>query len=75
MKYQILAGPARSGKTTELCKWILDQAYKYPDKKYIMVVPEQVSNAYEKKLIEMSRDMFGAPGFLNIDILETKIIS
>ena len=69
MKYQILAGPARSGKTTELCKWILDQAYKYPDKKYIMVVPEQVSNAYEKKLIRMNSELHNRPGFLNVDVL------
>ena len=69
MKYQILAGPARSGKTTELCKWILDQADQFPDRRFIMVVPEQVSNAYEKKLIQMNQALFGTPGFMNIDIL------
>ena len=69
MKYQILAGPARSGKTTELCKWILDQADQFPDRRFIMVVPEQVSNAYEKKLIMMNDELHNKPGFLNVDVL------
>ena len=68
-KFEILAGPAMSGKTYKLCERVLREAHDNPQKSFIVVVPEQAGNAYEKKLIEMSRDMFGTPGFLNIDIL------
>ena len=68
-KFEILAGPAMSGKTYKLCERVLQEAHDNPQKSFIVVVPEQAGNAYEKKLIEMSRNMFGAPGFLNIDIL------
>ena len=68
-KFEILAGPAMSGKTYKLCERVLREAHDNPQKSFVVVVPEQAGNAYEKKLIEMSRGMFGTPGFLNIDIL------
>ncbi len=67
--FNILVGPAMSGKTYKLCRDTLEQAYENPDKNYVYVVPDQAGNEYEKKLINMNRALFGRPGFMNIDIL------
>ncbi len=67
--FEILAGTSRSGKTYTLCTWVLKEANKHPENEYIVVVPEQVGNEYEKKLIEMNYELFGHPGFMNIDVL------
>ena len=68
-RFEILAGPSMSGKTYSLCSDTLEQARLNPNKNYILIVPEQAGNAYEKKLIEMSRDKYNIPGFFNVDIL------
>ena len=67
--FEIYAGLAGSGKTYEMCERLLRQANAEPEKSFIVVIPEQVANAYEKKLIEMNRELYGRSGFMNIDIL------
>ncbi len=68
-KFNVLAGPAMSGKTFNLCCEVLKKADENPDKFYYVIVPDQAGNAYEKKLIELSDKLYGRPGFMNIDIL------
>ena len=67
--FRVLAGPSMSGKTYSVCKSVLEQAYANPSKNYIIIIPDQAGNAYEKKLIQMNREMYGRPGFMNIDVL------
>ena len=67
--FEVLIGPAMSGKTTTLCEQVLKEAHDNPDKNYIMVIPEQSGNAYEKRLIKMSKSLFQRPGFFNIDLI------
>ncbi len=67
--FDIVAGVSMSGKTYKLCRDTLKEAYDHPEKNYIIVVPDQAGNAYEKKLIEMNKELYGRPGFMNIDIL------
>ena len=47
----------------------MKDAYKHPRQNYIIVIPDQVGNAYEKKLIEMNNELYGRPGFMNIDVM------
>lgn len=68
-RFEVLAGPSGSGKTYELCRFLLENANRHPEKNYIMIVPDQAANTYEKKLIEMNRKLFDKPGFMNIDVL------
>ena len=68
-RFEMLAGASMTGKTYSLSKQVLEEAHANPDKRYYIVVPEQSGNAYEKKLIQMNQALFGAPGFMNIDIL------
>ncbi|MBP3232852.1 MAG: exodeoxyribonuclease V subunit gamma [Eubacterium sp.] len=67
--FKVTAGPAMSGKTYKLCKNVLQEAYKHPDQSFIIVIPDQIGNAYEKKLIEMNNELYGRPGFMNIDVI------
>ncbi len=67
--YEILVGPSGSGKSYDLYKMLLTEADQNPDKKYMFIVPEQVSLVVLKKLVEMNKAMFDKPGFMNIDII------
>ena len=62
--FKILAGGSMSGKTYKLCREVLEAAYENPDKNFIIIIPDQAGNAYEKKLIEMNRMFCGRPGFM-----------
>lgn len=68
-EYKVTAGRSMSGKTYKLCKDVLEEAFRNPKQNYIIVIPDQMGNAYEKKLIEMNRLMFERPGFMNIDVI------
>ena len=67
--FEVLIGPSMSGKTYQLSKQVLTEAYENPDKNYIVVVPEQSGNAYEKSLIKLNKALFQRPGFFNIDVV------
>lgn len=67
--FEIYAGLAGSGKTYELCERLLREAHDHPERSFVVIIPEQAANAYEKKLIEMNMRLFGRGGFMNIDIL------
>ena len=67
--FEILAGPSMSGKTYTLCCQVLKEANLNPDSLFMVIVPDQAGNAYEKMLIELNRELYGRPGFMNIDVL------
>ena len=67
--FKIIAGPSMSGKTYKLCTDILKQAEEHPSENFLIIIPEQVGNAYEKKLIDLNRKLYGHPGFMNIDVI------
>ena len=68
-KFEVLIGPSMSGKTYQLSKQVLTEAYENPDKNYIVVVPDQSGNAYERSLIKLNKALFQRPGFFNIDLI------
>ncbi|MBR6404491.1 MAG: exodeoxyribonuclease V subunit gamma [Eubacterium sp.] len=67
--FKVIAGPSMSGKTYKLCTDILREANEHPSENYLIIIPEQAGNAYEKKLIELNRKLYGHPGFMNIDVI------
>ena len=68
-EFKIIAGSAMSGKTYKLCMDILKEANEHPRENFLIIIPEQVGNAYEKKLIELNKELTGHPGFMNIDVI------
>ena len=66
---ELYIGPSGSGKSAALSRYLLEEAYKNPDKNYILIVPDQSASAYEKRLLRMNGELFGISGLLNVDIL------
>ena len=65
MSLQILTGSAGVGKTTRLYQGILRSAQAEPNRRHVVLVPEQFSMETQRRLVEMH------PGhaILNIDVL------
>ncbi len=68
-KFEVVAGIAGSGKSYQLYQRIIKEAHNNPDKRYILIVPEQVASNLERIMIDLSESMYHAPGFFNIDIV------
>ncbi len=65
MALTFVLGNAGSGKSTFLRNFILDEAKKNPQKKYLVLVPEQFTMSTQKEYVEAS----GAKCIMNIDVL------
>lgn len=65
MPVNILMGPSGSGKTHILYSRIIREAIDNPDKKYILIVPEQSSLQAQKQIVRMHENH----GVFNIDVL------
>ncbi len=65
MSYSFVLGGSGSGKSTEFYKFIIEEAIKYPNKQYLIIVPDQFTLAVQKQVTNMH------PGkcILNIDVL------
>lgn len=65
MSLQFVMGPSGSGKSHYLYDWVSAEAQAHPEKKYIVLVPEQFTMQTQKDLV-----MFGPhKGILNIEVL------
>lgn len=62
---QFIKGPSGSGKTTTLYEQIIKRSSEYPQKTFLLIVPEQNNLSALKQIIEMTP----GKGILNIDVL------
>lgn len=65
MSLQFVMGPSGSGKSHYLYQWVTLQASIHPEKKYIVLVPEQFTMQTQKDLVMASPHK----GILNIEVL------
>lgn len=65
MSLQFVMGPSGSGKSHYLYQWVTNESMKNPDKKYIVLVPEQFTMQTQKDLCMASSQK----GILNVEVL------
>ena len=65
MSLQFVMGPSGSGKSHYLYQWVTKEALEHPEKKYIVLVPEQFTMQTQKDLVMASPHK----GILNIEVL------
>ena len=65
MALQFIFGGSGSGKTHHLYKTIIEESVKYPDRNYMVLVPEQFTMQTQKDLVLMHEKK----GIMNIDVL------
>ena len=65
MSLQFIMGPSGSGKSHYLYQWVTTQAELNPEKKYIVLVPEQFTMQTQKDLVAASPHK----GILNMEVL------
>ena len=68
MSLQFIMGPSGSGKSHYLYEKVIKESQTNPNKKYIVVVPEQFTMQTEKDLIMYSPNK----GIMNIEVLSFK---
>ena len=65
MPLKFVFGPSGSGKSTYLYQHIIEESQKYPERNYIVLVPEQFTMQTQKDLVMMHP----RHGIMNIDVL------
>ena len=65
MSLQFIMGPSGSGKSHYLYQWVTLEASVHPEKKYIVLVPEQFTMQAQRDLVMASPNK----GILNIEVL------
>ncbi len=65
MSLQLIMGGAGSGKTTFLYDRLIEESIRFPDQKYILIVPEQFTMQTQKDIVRMHPDHCT----MNIDIV------
>ena len=65
MALQFILGPSGAGKSHFIYEKIIQESLEYPDKKYLVIVPEQFTMQTQKELVSLHP----RKGLLNIDIL------
>ena len=65
MALQFIFGGSGSGKTHHLYKTIIEESVKYPERNYMVLVPEQFTMQTQKDLVLMHEKK----GIMNIDVL------
>ncbi len=65
MSLQLVIGSSGYGKSTYIYDDVIKKSIKYPDRNYIVVVPEQYTMETQKKLVMSHPDK----GILNIDVV------
>lgn len=65
MSLQLILGNSGAGKTHLLYQQVINQSIEYPDRNFLVIVPEQYTMQTQKELVE--RHPRG--GILNIDVL------
>ena len=65
MSLKFVFGPSGSGKSYQLYDYVIRESVKFPDRQYIVLVPEQFTMQTQKELVRMHP----RKGILNIDVL------
>lgn len=65
MPLKFVFGPSGSGKSSYLYQHVIQESMKYPEKNYIVLVPEQFTMQTQKDLVMMHE----RKGIMNIDVL------
>ncbi|MDO5344352.1 MAG: helicase-exonuclease AddAB subunit AddB [Lachnospiraceae bacterium] len=65
MSFQFILGGSGSGKSYCLYSWVIRQACRHPEKKFLVIVPEQFTMQTQRELVRLHPD----GGILNIDVL------
>lgn len=65
MSLQFIMGPSGSGKSHYLYQWVTKESLEHPDKKYIVLVPEQFTMQTQKDLVMANP----YKGIMNVEVL------
>lgn len=65
MPLQFIFGPSGSGKSTYLYQHVIEESMRFPERNYIVLVPEQFTMQTQKDLVMMHP----RHGIMNIDVL------
>lgn len=65
MSLQFVMGPSGAGKSHYLYQWVTRESLEHPDKKYIVLVPEQFTMQTQKDLVMASP----RKGIMNVEVL------
>lgn len=65
MPLKFVFGPSGSGKSSYLYQHVIQESMKYPERSYIVLVPEQFTMQTQKDLVMMHE----RKGIMNIDVL------
>ncbi len=65
MSLQFIMGPSGAGKSHYLYQWVTKESLEHPNKKYIVLVPEQFTMQTQKDLVMASP----RKGILNVEVL------
>ena len=65
MPLKFVFGPSGSGKSSYLYQHVIQESMKYPERNYIVLVPEQFTMQTQKDLVMMHE----LKGIMNIDVL------
>ena len=65
MSLQFIMGPSGAGKSHYLYQWVTRESLEHPDKKYIVLVPEQFTMQTQKDLVMASP----RKGIMNVEVL------
>ena len=65
MSLKFVFGPSGSGKSYQLYDYVIRESVKFPDRQYIVLVPEQFTMQTQKDLVMQHPNH----GIMNIDVL------
>ncbi|MDO4621905.1 MAG: helicase-exonuclease AddAB subunit AddB [Eubacteriales bacterium] len=65
MSLRFAAGSSGAGKSYKIYKELIEESRKYPEKQYLVIVPDQFTMQTQKELV----DMHPEHGMLNLDVL------
>lgn len=68
--YDFVFGESKSGKSEYICRWLITEAIKHPDKKYYLFVPEQATLKAQRQIVTLSE----RHGMLNLDVLSFTLL-
>ena len=68
-EFKVIAGLSSAGKSEKAYRALLTEAHLHPDQQFIVLIPEQAGSQIERRMIQLNQEMFGYPGFFNVDII------
>ena len=69
MSLKFVFGPSGSGKSYQLYDYVIRESVKFPDRQYIVLVPEQFTMQTQKDLVMQHPNH----GIMNIDVLRSPV--